>query len=127
MGIFTINDVDKFWNLPAPLLLPFYQKIKQKYYQRINEENIAVAKLNVTIQAIANSFGKNKFNSELVFKESLPFNPDLLNVTNNEVSPETADILRYYIKNKIIPDIIINTMKDDERLKDTLKSILIHK
>lgn len=124
MGILTINDVDKFWNFPAPYLLPFYQKVKIKYYQRINEQSIGVARLNVSILAIANSFGKEKFNAEQTFKESLPFNPDVLEVTENDLEPETINILKYYVKNKMIPDIIIEVMDKDPDFREILRNTL---
>jgi hypothetical protein len=123
MGIFTLNDIDLFWNLPSYALFDFYQQVKLQYYKQINEQNIAVAKLNVNILAIANSFGKGKFDSEQAFKDSLPFNPDQLELNGCELPAETLNILEYYVQEKIIPDRIINTMFYDPDFKQILINI----
>jgi hypothetical protein len=123
MGVFTVNDIDIFWDFPSHRLFDFYQQVKTQYYKRINEQNISVAKLNVNILAAIASFGKGKFNSEQVFKDSLPFNPDQLEITNSELSTETLNILEYYVQEKIIPDRIVNTMFYDPDFKQILLNI----
>lgn len=110
--------------MPADGLLEFYQTVKIKYYQRVNEEAIATAKLNVNIAMIANSFGKSKFDSEKAFKESLPFNPDYLKISESNLSPETLHILGYYLHLKMIPDKILNVMRNDDQFREVLTNII---
>lgn len=114
MGILTLNDIDIFWDLPSDCLMDLYSKAKLKYCLAINEQNIAVAKMNTNLQLFFNSFGgsKSKPDVERIFKESLPFNPDQLKV--DKIDAETKNIFDYYRSVRIIPQRVLNTILQDE-------------
>ena len=124
MGIMTFKDLSLFWELPSSGLQDFYSEAKKTYYRRINEQNIAVAKMNVNILAIASSFGGDKnFNSEQAFNQSLPFDPEILEGDENQLSSELIDIIDYYMTNSLIPTEIQKTMYKDKDFRNTIIAI----
>ena len=124
MGIMTFKDLPLFWNLPSHGLQNFYNEVKKNYYRKINEQNIAVAKMNVNILAIASSFGGDKsFNSEQAFNQSLPFDPEMLEETETQLSSELIDIIDYYITNEVIPIEIQKVLYKDKDFRSTIINI----
>lgn len=120
----TFKDLPLFWSLPAHGLQNFYSEVKKKYYQKINEQNIAVAKMNVNILAIASSFGdNNSFDSEQAFNQSLPFDPEILENNETQLSPELIDIIDYYMTNKVIPIEIQKALHKDKDFRSTIIAI----
>lgn len=125
MNILSLKEIDFFWDMPSHLLMDFYQKMKLKYYQSINEQNIAVAKMNTNLMLFFSSFGgkdSKKVDQEAIFKQSLPFNPNVLELKEREntevLSAETIDILRYYYSHKLIPERVLKGIEDDQEIKE---------